>query len=42
VPPGILISRKASIVGLASGSARDAEDTLNFAAQHKVYPQVRI
>lgn len=42
ISPALLISRRASVVGLASGNARDAEDTLNFAALRGVKTQIEV
>lgn len=42
VSPALLISRRASVAGIASGNARDAEDMLNFAVQHHIVPHVEL
>ena len=42
ISPAGLIGRRATVIGLASGNARDAEDTLNFAALRKIVPQIEV
>jgi len=42
VSPALLIGKRASVIGLASGNARDAEDTLNFAALRNIRPQIEL
>jgi D-arabinose 1-dehydrogenase-like Zn-dependent alcohol dehydrogenase len=40
VPPGLLIGTSASVIGHASGTSKDSEDTLAFSAQSDVRPMI--